>query len=71
MYVFIKVNESHSMTYQYVTDQMVKAEKANHGLIDKKTFKTVGKYGFDSDCDRYKHANTRERHYFHEAFAQT
>lgn len=66
MYVFIKVNESHSMTYQYVTDQMVKAAKANRGLIDKKTFKTVGKYGFD----RYKHANTREHHYLHEAFAQ-
>ena len=36
------------MTYQYITVEMVKAAKANGGFIDQKTFKTVGKYGFDS-----------------------
>ena len=36
------------MTYQYLTVEMVKAAKANGGFIDQKTFKTAGKYGFDS-----------------------
>ncbi|XP_068728997.1 uncharacterized protein [Montipora capricornis] len=36
------------MTYQYLTVDMVKAAKANGGFIDQKTFKTAGKYGFDS-----------------------
>ena len=36
------------MTYQYLTVEMVKAAKENGGFIDQKTFKTAGKYGFDS-----------------------
>lgn len=36
------------MTYQYLTVEMVKAAKENAGFIDQKTFKTAGKYGFDS-----------------------
>ena len=36
------------MTYQYLTVEMVRAAKANGGFIDQKTFKTAGKYGFDS-----------------------
>ena len=36
------------MTYQYLTVEMVKAAKANGGFIDQKTFKTAGKYGFDT-----------------------
>ena len=48
MYLFIKVKGSRPMTYQYHTFEMVNAEKENGGLIDQKTFKTAGKYGFDS-----------------------
>ncbi|XP_068726443.1 uncharacterized protein [Montipora capricornis] len=47
-YLFIKVKGSRPMTYQYLTVEMVKAAKANGGFIDQKTFKTAGKYGFDS-----------------------
>ena len=47
-YLFIKVKGSRPMTYQYLTLEMVKAAKANGGFIDQKTFKTAGKYGFDS-----------------------
>ena len=36
------------MTYQYLTVEMVKEAKANGGFIDQKTFKSTGKYGFDS-----------------------
>ena len=36
------------MTYQYLTVEMVKEAKANGGFIDQKTFKTAGKYAFDS-----------------------
>ena len=36
------------MTCQYLTVEMVKEAKANGGFIDQKTFKTTGKYGFDS-----------------------
>ena len=36
------------MTYQYLTVEMVKIAKENGGFIDQKTFKTAGKYGFDS-----------------------
>ena len=47
-YLFIKVKGSRPMTYQYLTVEMVKEAKANGGFIDQKTFKTAGKYGFDS-----------------------
>ena len=47
-YLFIKVKGSRPMTYQYLTVEMVKAAKENGGFIDQKTFKTAGKYGFDS-----------------------
>ena len=47
-YSFIKVKGSRPMTYQYLTVEMVEAAKANGGFIDQKTFKTAGKYGFDS-----------------------
>ena len=47
-YSFIKVKGSRPMTYQYLTVDMVKAAKENEGFIDQKTFKTAGKYGFDS-----------------------
>ena len=47
-YLFIKVKGSRPMTYQYLTVEMVKTAKANGGFIDQKTFKTAGKYGFDS-----------------------
>ena len=46
-FLFIKVNGSLPMTYQYLTVEMVKAAKANCGFMDQKTFKTAGKYGFD------------------------
>ena len=48
MYLFIKVKGSRPMTYQYLTVGMVNAAKKNGGFIDQKTFKTAGKYGFDS-----------------------
>ena len=48
MYLFIKVKGSRPMTYQYLTVGMVSAAKENGGFIDQKTFKTAGKYGFDS-----------------------
>ena len=48
MYLFIKVKGSRPMTYQYLTVGMVNAAKENGGFIDQKTFKTAGKYGFDS-----------------------
>ena len=47
-YLFIKAKGSRPMTYQYLTVEMVKAAKANGGFIDQKTYKTAGKYGFDS-----------------------
>ena len=47
-YLFIKVKGSRPMTYQYLTVEMVKEAKANGGFIDQRTFKTAGKYGFDS-----------------------
>ena len=48
MYVFIKVKGSRPMTYQYLTVDMIATAKENGGFIDQKTFKTAGKYGFDS-----------------------
>ena len=48
MYLFIKVKGSRPMTYQYLTVGMVNAAKENGGFINQKTFKTAGKYGFDS-----------------------
>ena len=47
-YLFIKVKGSRPMTYQYLTVEMIRATNANGGFIDQKTFKTAGKYGFDS-----------------------
>ena len=67
-YLFIKVKGSRPMTYQYLTVEMVKEAKANGGFIDQKTFKTAGKYGFDSVILRNKHANTRRLHTFRKAF---
>ena len=48
MYLFIKVKGSRPMTYQYLTVDMIATAKEDGGFIDRKTFKTVGKYGFDS-----------------------
>ena len=48
MYLFIKVKGSRPMTYQYLTVDMIATAKENGGFIDQKTFKTAGKYGFDS-----------------------
>ena len=48
MYLFIKVKGSRPMTYQYLTVDMIDAAKKKGGFIDQKTFKTAGKYGFDS-----------------------
>ena len=48
MYLFIKVKGSRPMTYQYLTVDMIAAAKEKDGFIDQKTFKTAGKYGFDS-----------------------
>ena len=48
MYLFIKVKGSRSMTYQYLTVDMIATAKEKDGFIDQKTFKTSGKYGFDS-----------------------
>jgi len=36
------------MTYQYLMVDMIATAKAKGGFIDQKTFKTAGKYGFDS-----------------------
>ena len=36
------------MTYQYLTVDMIATAKEKGGFIDQKTFKTAGKYGFDS-----------------------
>ena len=36
------------MTYQYLTVDMICTAKEKGGFIDQKTFKTAGKYGFDS-----------------------
>ena len=47
-YLFIKVKGSRSMTYQYLTVEMVKEAKVKGCFIDQKTFKTARKYGFDS-----------------------
>ena len=47
-YLVIKAKGSRPMTYQYLTVEMVKEAKENGGFIDQKTFKTAGKYGFDS-----------------------
>ena len=48
MYLFIKVKGSRPMTYQYLTVNMIATAKEKGGFIDQKTFKTAGKYGFDS-----------------------
>ena len=48
MYLFIKVEGSRPMTYQYLTVDMIATAKEKDGFIDQKTFKTAGKYGFDS-----------------------
>ena len=48
MYLFIKVKGSRPMTYQYLTVDMIDRAKEKDGFIDQKTFKTAGKYGFDS-----------------------
>ena len=48
MYLFIKVKGSRSMTYQYLTVDMIDTAKENGGFIDQKTLKTARKYGFDS-----------------------
>ena len=48
VYLFIKVKGSRPMTYQYLTLDMIAAAKEKGGFIDQKTFKTAGKYGFDS-----------------------
>ena len=47
-FLFMKVKGSRLMIYQYLTVEMVKTAKENGGFIDQKTFKTAGKYGFDS-----------------------
>ena len=48
VYLFIKVKGSRPMTYQYLTVDMIATAKEKGGFIDHKTFKTAGKYGFDS-----------------------
>ena len=48
MYLFIKVKESRPTTYQHLTVDMIATAKEKGGFIDQKTFKTDGKYGFDS-----------------------
>ena len=48
MYLFIKVKGSRPVTYQYLTVDMIATAKEKGGFIDQKTFKTAGKYGFDS-----------------------
>ena len=48
MYLFIKVKGSRPMTYQYLTLDMTATAKEKGRCIDQKTFKTAGKYGFDS-----------------------
>ena len=48
MYLFIKVKGSRPMTDQYLTVDMIATAKEKGGFIDQKTFKTAGKYGFDS-----------------------
>ena len=44
MYLFIKVKCSRPMTYQYLTVNMIATAKEKDGVIDRKTFKTAGKY---------------------------
>ena len=36
------------MAYQYLMVDMIATAKEKGGFIDQKTFKTAGKYGFDS-----------------------
>ena len=48
MYLFIKVKGLRPMTYQYLTVDMISTAKEKGGFTDQKTFKTAGKYGFDS-----------------------
>ena len=48
VYLFIKVKGSRPMTYQYLTVDMIATAKEKGGFIDQKTFKTAGKYEFDS-----------------------
>ena len=48
MYLFIKVKGSRPMTYQYLTVNMIATAKEKGGFIHQKTFKTAGKYRFDS-----------------------
>ena len=48
VYLFIKVKGSRPMTYQDLTVDMIATAKEKGGFIDQRTFKTAGKYGFDS-----------------------
>ena len=48
MYLFIKAKGSRLLTNQYLTVDMIATAKAKGGFIEQKTFKTAGKYGFDS-----------------------
>ena len=57
MYLLIKVKGSRPMSCQYLTVDMTPTAKEKDGFIDQKTLKTAGKYGFDSDSDRCKHAS--------------
>ena len=45
MYLFIKVKGSRPMTYQCLTVDMIATAEEKGGFIDRKTFKTAGKYG--------------------------
>ena len=48
VYLFIKVKGSRLMTYQFLTVDMIATAEEKGGFIDQKTFKTAGRYGFDS-----------------------
>ena len=49
VYIFIKVKGSRPMTYyQYLTVDTIATAKKKGGFVYQKTFKTAGKYGFDS-----------------------
>ena len=69
VYLFIKVKGSRPMTYQYLTVDMIATAKKKAGLIDQKTFNTAGKYRFDSDSDRCKHASAQWLHLVRSTFA--
>ncbi len=47
-YLFLRVKGTRPMTYQFLTVSMVTSAAANGGFVDQKTFKTAGKYTFDS-----------------------